>query len=484
MIGSTLRRPRLLASALIALGLLAQPTASEAAATIVIVNVNAAGVGFNDPTPVAPVGGNTGTTLGEQRLIAFQRAADIWGATLNSPTPIFVQAQFTALSCNATGAVLGSAGPTFVFRNFTGAPFASTWYHGALADAIFGADLNPGFPDLAANFNVNLGNPGCLTGVPFYLGLDSNHGTAVDLVAVLLHEFGHGLGFSTVTNGTTGAYLTSAGVASPSAYDHFLFDNTQGLSWTSMTNAQRVQSAVNARRLAWTGANVSASVPIVLQPGTPELNATAPASIAATYLVGTASFGPPITSSGFSGEVMPVVDQADGTGLACTPLSALNTMAVNGRIALVDRGVCGFIDKVKNVQNAGAIGAIIADNVAGSPPPGLGGTDPTITIPSVRITLADAGIFKNALRTRSRTKSGVLVTMVLNQATYAGADAAGRALVYTPNPFQGGSSVSHWDTIATPNQLMEPSINGDLTHSVTAPQDLTFALLRDLGWNP
>ena len=181
---------------------------------------------------------------------------------------------------------------------------------------------------------------------------------------------------------------------------------------------------------------------------------------------------------------MPVVDQANGTGLACTPLNALNTLAVNGKVALVDRGICTFPEKVKNAQNAGAIGVIVADNVAGSPPPGMGGTDPTVVIPSVRITLADAGVFKNALRTRSRTKSGVFVTMALNLSTYAGADAAGRALIFTPNPFQGGSSVSHWDTILTPNQLMEPSINGDLTHSVTLPQDLTFAMLRDIGWNP
>jgi hypothetical protein len=29
---------------------------------------------------------------------------------------------------------------------------------------------------------------------------------------------------------------------------------------------------------------------------------------------------------------------------------------------------------------------------------------------------------------------------------------------------------------------MEPAINGDLTHSVIPPQDLTFRLLQDLGW--
>jgi hypothetical protein len=29
---------------------------------------------------------------------------------------------------------------------------------------------------------------------------------------------------------------------------------------------------------------------------------------------------------------------------------------------------------------------------------------------------------------------------------------------------------------------MEPAINGDLTHKVKAPDDLTFELLRDVGW--
>jgi hypothetical protein len=481
MIASTgsSRRTLRCAAAIIAATLML-PAASQAAATIVIQNGNAAGVGFNDPTPAAPVGGNPGTTLGQQRLNAFQRAAEIWGATLNSVPAITVLATMEPLTCTATSAVLGSAGPIQVFREIPGAAFTGTWYHSALTNAIFGADADPTTAEIRARFNSNLGQTGCLTGVPFYLGLDGNHGAAVDLVTVLLHEFGHGLGFSTTTSGTTGNYLAGF----PSTYDHFLFDNTQGLFWTGMTPAQRAQSALNSRRLAWTGANVSAGVPITLQPGTPELVATAPASIAATYLVGTATFGSPITPSGLSGEVMPVVDQANGTGLACTPLNALNSLAVNGKIALIDRGTCTFPEKVKNAQNAGAIGVIIADNVAGSPPPGLGGADPTITIPAVRITLADATTFKNALRTRSRTKSGVLVTMALNLATYAGADAAGRALVFTPNPFQGGSSVSHWDTIATPNQLMEPSINGDLTHSVTTPQDLTFPLLRDIGWNP
>jgi hypothetical protein len=62
------------------------------------------------------------------------------------------------------------------------------------------------------------------------------------------------------------------------------------------------------------------------------------------------------------------------------------------------------------------------------------------------------------------------------------ADTSNRPFMYTPNPFQGGSSVSHWDVRMSPNQLMEPAINGDLTHEVTPPFDLTYRLLKDIGW--
>ncbi len=455
-------------------------TDARAAATITILNADGAGEGFNDPTPAAPVGGNSGTTLGQQRLTAFQAAANIWGATLTSNVPIIIRANFDPLTCTASSAVLGSAGGTFVFLNFSGAPLADTWYPFALANKITNTDLDPGEPQIIARFNANLGQPGCLTGTFFYLGLDNNHGSNVDLVTVLLHEFGHGLGFQTFTSGSTGAQLLDV----PSVWDHFLFDNTANKLWKDMTNAERAASAINPRELVWTGANVTNRLPSVLSPGTPRLTISGPMAGMAVgnHLVGAASFGPPLGPIPVAGQLMPVVDQTNGTGLACDPLNARNALAVKNNIALVDRGVCGFTVKAANVQAAGAIGMVVADNIAGSPPPGLGGTDPAIVIPAVRISQADGVALKAQLKSRSRTASGVIANLNVNTAQFAGADTLGGALMFTPNPFQGGSSVSHWDTIAFPNQLMEPAINGDLTHSVVFPQDLTFELLKDIGW--
>jgi hypothetical protein len=50
--------------------------------------------------------------------------------------------------------------------------------------------------------------------------------------------------------------------------------------------------------------------------------------------------------------------------------------------------------------------------------------------------------------------------------------------MYAPNPNRPGSSVSHWDTTLTPNQLMEPFYTG-----VKHGPDLEIELFMDLGWN-
>ena len=465
----------------VAAGLLVGEGTAQAAVTIVINNLNAAGVGFNDTTVVAPVGGNTGTTLGQQRLIAFTYAANIWGATLTSNQPIIINAQFSALTCTATTGVLGSAGATSIFRNFAGAPKTNTWYSYALANKISGSyQGTANAPQINANFNVNLGTPGCLTASAWYYGLDSNEPTnGIDFVAVLQHEMAHGLGFQTFTNGSTGAFNSGF----PSIWDHFLFSTAAGKTWADATDAERSASAISVNGLIWTGANVNTAAPSVLAVGSPNVAISGKAAGPATgnYAAGEASFGPLPAVVPVSGQVMPVAEQTAGLGEGCEAFNAVNTAAVRNNIAIIARGVCGFSVKTKNAQNAGAVGVIISDNVAGAVT-GLGGSDPSVTIPAVRVTLVTGNTIREQLKRRSRTGSGVIAGIGRVGTQLAGADPLGRLLMFAPNPFQGGSSVSHYDTSATPNLLMEPAINGNLTQLVGPPKDLTLPLFTDIGW--
>jgi hypothetical protein len=455
-----------LSAALFVLTLLVFASSSaRAAATIVIQNADTPSSGFNDPTPVAPVGGNTGTTLGQQRLNAFQFAANVWGATLNSAVTITIRAKWAPLTCSPSSGVLGQAGAIGIFSDFANAPFPATWYSEAEADALSGRDLDPASPEISATFNSNIGSAGCLDNggspTPFYLGLDNAHGAGIDLVAILMHEFAHGLGFQTFTSSSSGTQQSGM----PSIYDKFLLDNTTGKTWDQMTNAERQASAINSSHLVWNGPQTTADVANTL--GTARLRVNSPGGIAGNYTVGTAAFGARLSSPGLTANVGQATP-ADG----CSALT--NSGAIAGRIALIDRGTCTFVAKVKNAQDAGAVGVIIANSPTGVFG-NMGGGDATITIPSVMISLTDGNTLKGQL-------SGLNATLLLDVSTPGGADAQGRAMMFAPNPIQSGSSVSHWDSVMFPDQLMEPSDSGDTTHSVTAPQDLTASLMRDIGW--
>jgi hypothetical protein len=465
---------RMLGATLLLAGLAQTASAS---ATITILNVDGPNEGFNDATPAAPVGGNPGTTIGQQRLNVFQQAANIWGSILTSSVTIVIQAQFNALSCNATSAVLGQAGPRFVETDDPSFEFQHYWYHEALACKEAGVDLIPpgtiigGQPDngsdISATFNSNLGQTGCLTGSGWYYGYDHNEGGLIDLLAVLLHEFAHGLGFSTTTSGSSGAYLNGP-PAYPAVFDKFLFDETQGLHWDQNTAAQRAASAINTNNLTWDGAQTKFKGPLFLSHAPELLVPFGGGSLAGNA----ATFGAAITSGGVTAQAIVVADPVAPASDGCeTPFT--NAGAISGKIAVVDRGLCNFTVKVKNAQNAGAIGCVIVNNAAGPFTPS--GTDATITIPVIAITQSDGTSLKSAI-----TGGPTTVTIRLSPTSIAGMSPSGRVRMYAPATFTSGSSVSHWDVTLSPNALMEPAINSDLTSDV----DLTDPVFRDIGWLP
>ena len=244
-----------LASVLVILANLSSAQTARASATFTIVNLDGPGEGFNDSTAATPVGDNTGVTIGEQRLIAFQHAADIWGQLIASPVAIRVGAKFDPLTCTATSATLGSAGPNTVHRDFAAAPVPNTWYTQAQANSLFGGDLNPGQNDITAIFSSTIGTPGCLENSGWYYGLDANPPAGkIDFVTVLLHELGHGVGFLSLVSLSTGQKFSGF----DDAYMRHLEDHIAGKSYPLMTDAERVAASKNTGNLHWTGTNVVA----------------------------------------------------------------------------------------------------------------------------------------------------------------------------------------------------------------------------------
>jgi hypothetical protein len=253
----------------LALGAALAIPAPAAATTITIINADSAGVGFNDPSPRTPVGGNTGTTLGEQRLNVFQYAAAFWASKLDSPVEITVEAKFEAKSCDATTATLGSAGTRYIFSDFKGAPRAATWYSSALANKLAGEDLEPGEADIAASFTTALDDGSCLFPKKWYYGLDAQPtGGTTDFATVVIHELGHGLGFQTFVSRTTGKKFS--GDDNPGlddAYMVHLYDGTTGKTWDQMSDDERLASGTNTSNLLWNGSNVVAVASSVLIQG-------------------------------------------------------------------------------------------------------------------------------------------------------------------------------------------------------------------------
>lgn len=96
----------------------------------------------------------------------------------------------------------------------------------------------------------------------------------------------------------------------------------------------------------------SVSLRYVQLVGVPHLGST-------WFKAGPAQFGPQLTEDGLRGPVA----QAEPLE-ACTVLEGAAAERVRGRIVLVRRGGCMFIEKARFLQAAGVVGAVVMDNKA------------------------------------------------------------------------------------------------------------------------
>ena len=371
--------------------------ASPNLATINIVNGDTAGEGFNSTAPRASIvtgeETNSGLTLGAQRLELFNFAAGIWGAFIDSSVPININSQFNSLApCSTSGGVLGSAGTVNIHYFTSGAPLNNTWYHAALANKIAGSDLNTTNAEINARFNSDV-DTGCLgAGTRFYYGLNNSTPSGkINLLVVLLHEMGHGLGFSSFISSPS---IIGATNASPIV---ITTSSSHGLTTGEQVTIQNVAGNTAANGV-WIVTNLTAN----------------------TFQL--------VSSSGNGAYT------GGGTAITGKLNSGLPDVYTTN---MYDRTTGKKWNDMTNVERQAS-----------------------------------------ALNTGNVFWDGANVKIASGFLTAGREAATGRVQLFNPNPFQSGSSISHFDTAATTNLLMEPVINDGLSIDL----DLTRQQMRDIGW--
>lgn len=174
---------------------------------------------------------------------AFEYAVSIWESQLQSTVPIVVEARFESLGSG----IVGSAGPTSSVSFSSGnGVFLNTDYPIALANALADQDFNDADPEIFASFSSDF---------DFYFGTDGNvPNSQIDFVTVVLHELGHGLGFtgSMRVSGGTGQWGVFTG--NPNVFDLFVENgNGQRLITDFPNNSSQLAAQLTSGDLFFNG---------------------------------------------------------------------------------------------------------------------------------------------------------------------------------------------------------------------------------------
>lgn len=177
---------------------------------------------------------------------AFEFAVTIWESRISSPVTIEIYAVW---GMQGSG-VLGSAGSPDDYFDFPGA-LPATRYPSALANAIAGYDLDPDQPDISATFNSTFPH--------WYFGLDGQAPPGrYDLVTVVLHEIGHGLGISGNARFLGSGRATIYGQR-PTIFDRLLENADGGLLIDYVQGSQALGAALTSGALYFGGPNAMAA---------------------------------------------------------------------------------------------------------------------------------------------------------------------------------------------------------------------------------
>ena len=440
------------------------------AADLTIQNTKAAG--FSDTAPAPPLGLNPGTTRGDQSLIVFQTAAAMWGATVRSTVPILIDSEFVSstlnseFDCTTQGTVLAFTEPAGYLTS-PSFPVPVAGYDIPLANALAGKNLtDPTAEQFSVNINADLGTSLCSFPAAWYFGLDTQiPNDGISLLTTLLHEFGHGLGFSSLVDPSTGQGGNPLAI-----FDYHIWDVLKNVSWASLKAPERQQLVVLPNSLAFQGPAVQADIPTFL--AAPPTLLTAFNGVTTQLNFAQGEFSGPLQGSG------PVVtsDPLDG----CTDFT--NASAIQGKFALIQRSIpdagspCAFLAKAERAADAGAIGVIIFDSLD----EGLlemAGT-PALSIPATFISHTDGTTLLGELDAGPAQP----VTATFGVGTQiSNTDSTGtRVLLYTPSDLAPGSSLIHWNNDSFPHTLMLEFANQP---DIRLNMDFTPDVMSDLGWS-
>ena len=203
----------------------------------------------------------------------------------------------------------------------------------------------------------------------------------------LMHDISYGYGF---TEAAGNFQVDNYGKGGPTALgtDHVNAEAQDGSGRNNANFNTEVDGVPGRMQMyEWRSALPN---PIVIHP---------PSAIAGTYFGPMAGFGESLVTTGpISGEAVYIGRGCDPVYQPTTPPTPpipLDPYLANpsGKIAIIDRGVCTFVAKVKKAQDLGALFVIVVQNNT-QPPIAMGGSDPTITIPSVMVNQVDGELMK------------------------------------------------------------------------------------------